>query len=219
MNRMWSFLLIAIFVALNGMAAPPPNFFKQGMDHYNAGEYDAAIASFQKVVDAPKPGPQAQGAQSSSKKADALYYIGMCLMKKGNPGGAIANFTKSLNARPEYIQALAARGSAYVETKNFEGAIADLNAVLEAQPDNLEANYQIANAYSYQAKYAEAIQYYNKTLQLKPDHAYAHYWVGLAYYKTKDFKKTIDHFEKFLELAPDAPEAPQVKAILAQVQG
>ena len=190
------------------------------MDHYNAGEYDAAIANFQKVVNMkPKATQQGGPGPQNPKKADALYYIGMCMIKKANPGGAIANFTKALEIRPAYVQARLARGGAYIDAKNYDGAIADLNQVLEAQPGNVEANYQLAMAYSWKANYAEAIRYFNKVLELNPNHAYAHYWIGLAYYKNKDLKQTIDHFEIFLELAPDAPEAPQVEELLRQVQG
>lgn len=219
MTKMWSVFGIVLLVAVNAMAEPPqPNFFKEGMDHYNAGEYDAAIASFQRVVNT-KPGPQAQGVQPPAKKPDAFYYIGMCMVKKTNPGAAIANFTKALNLRKGYPEALLARGTSYIDVKNYDAAIADLSTVVAAQPENLDANYQLATAYSWEAKYPDAIRCYSKVLQINPNHAYAHYWIGLAYYKTKDFKSTIDHFEKFLELAPDAPEAPQVKAVLTQIQG
>lgn len=208
--------ILLVFAVLAHGAPPAPNFFKQGMDHYNAGEYDAAIGCFQKVLNE-GAGPNAQG--QNPKKADAFYYIGMSMAKKGDPGGAIANFTKALNARPGYIQARLARGMAYVDAKNYDAAIDDLNAVVAAQPGNLDANFLLANSYSWQAKYPDAIRYYTKVLEINPNHAYAHYWIGLAYYKTNNVKQMIDHFERFLELAPDAPEAPQVKEVLKQVQG
>ena len=215
------FILMLAPVLVSAQPQPQqPNFFKQGMDHYNAGEYDAAIASFQKVVNMkPKPGVNPQQAAQNPKKADALFYIGMSMIKKQNPGGAITNFSKALDVRPGYLQARQERGKAYIETKNFDAAVADLTIVLEAQPNNEQANFHMGSANNWRANYPEAIRYYSKVIELNPGNAYAHYWIGLAYYKTKDLKKTIDHFETFLELAPDAPEAPQVIEVLRQVQG
>src|SRR5262245_10648737 len=101
-------LLVGFLPAL--LAAQPQNgqqnFFKLGMDNFNAGNLDAAIANFQKVVNA-KPKPNAAGGPPAQnpKKADAYYFLGLCMAKKGNPGGAISNFSNAIEVRPAYPQA------------------------------------------------------------------------------------------------------------------
>jgi tetratricopeptide (TPR) repeat protein len=219
MKRIGLAIIVCVGLVSAGFAQAPPkvNFFQKGMEHYNKGEYDAAIESFKKVVNQ----TQMQGAQAkpNPKKADAFFFIGMSMRKKDNLDGAAANFSNAIEIRPAYAQALAARGDVYAQQKKWDLAAADLVKVKELQPDNVQAQYQLGMAYAWQERFQDAVNVLSHVVEVNPQHAYAHYWLGMSYYKIKDYTKMINHLEAFLQLAPDAPEAVQVKEILTQIQG
>lgn len=207
----WVLIIPAIlFSAPPPQQKPQPNFFKSGVEHFNKQEFDAAMTDFQKAV------------KATPARQEAHYYLGATLMKKNSFADAVPHLTRAIElnktdaAKPPYWQALLARGECYIALKQYDPAIADLTVVTTTQPGNAEAQYQLGLAYSWQARYQDAINAFDRAIQIDPNNAYAHYWDGLAYYKIKNWDQMVSHFQTFLRLAPDAPEAAQVKQLMAQ---
>lgn len=221
-----SFALIVSLLFTFAVTAQPkpkkPNFFQQGMQHYNNQEYDAAIANFRKFVNSPpspaKPGPAAANtaAQLTAKKAEAYYFIAMSFRKKNDPEAAVQNLTKSVELRPDYPQALLARAEIYVEQKKFDLAVADLTKVIQAAPDHLQAHYLLGTVYMSQQNFNAAIPEFKKVLELNPQHAYAHYNIAMAYNEIKQPGNSQEHLKMFLSLCPTCPEAPMVRSYLSR---
>jgi tetratricopeptide (TPR) repeat protein len=215
-------MLILLPLALLAQPAPKPqaNFFQQGMQHYNAGQFDAAIQAFTKVVNQ-KPGQNQKNAPANHpKKAEAHYYIAMSLIKKAGPDAnipdqALENLNKALEAKPAFPPARLARGKALIQRKQYEAALSDLTVAVEAMPDNEEAQFQVSLAYSWLANYPKAVEHFKRVVGLNPNSIYGHYYLGQAYAKTGERGLAEDHWRIFLKLCPNCPEAPVVNNFLS----
>lgn len=224
MKRIYLILLAAaLLVPLIVQAQPPkkPNLFQQGMQHYNKQEYDAAIADFQKFIHSLKP-PVSTTANNSAapppphpKKAEAYYYIANSFKKKNNMEAALANYTKAIEVRADYIQALVERGSLYMEQKRNDLAVPDFQKVVQLAPDNIDAHYQLGMAYCLLENYQAAIPELTRVVELNPQHAYGHYYLGLAYSRVKQPGNAQMHLQMFLNLCPTCPEAAMARSLLS----
>ncbi|HSE43427.1 MAG TPA: tetratricopeptide repeat protein [Acidobacteriota bacterium] len=215
-------LLLILPFAVSAQQGPPkPNFFQQGLQQYNNGQYDAAIQSFMKVVNQkPQAGPHQKNAPPNHpKKAEAHYYIAMSFIKKSNGGAnfkdqALANLNPALEIKPDYPPARLARGKIYLERTQFDLAIADLNQAAQAMPGNPDALYSLGRAYVGVENYGPAVPPLKKVAEMDPNNPYAHYYLGLAYLKTKEFGLSEQEWKIFLKLCPECPEAAQVNDFL-----
>jgi tetratricopeptide (TPR) repeat protein len=215
-------LLILPFALVSAQPGPPqPNFFQQGLQQYNNGQFDAAIQSFMKVVNQkPQAGPNQKNAPPNHpKKAEAHYYIAMSFIKKSNNEAnfseqALTNLNQSLEIKPTNPQARLARGKIYLERKQYDPAIADLNQAAEAMPGNPDASYSLGRAYVGIENYGAAVPHLKKVADVDPNNPYAHYFLGLAYLKTKEFGLSEQEWKIFLKLCPTCPEAAQVNDFL-----
>jgi tetratricopeptide (TPR) repeat protein len=223
MKRIYLILFAVLFVPLIVQAQPPkkPNLFQQGMQHYNKQEYDAAIADFQKFINslkapvAPATNTAAAPPPPHPKKAEAYYYIANSFRKKNNLEGALTNYTKAIEVRPDYIQALAERGTLYMEQKTYNSAVADFQKVVQLAPDNIEVHYQLGMAYCLLENYQAAIPELTRVVELNPQHAYGHYYLGLAYSRVKQPGNAQMHLQIFLNLCPTCPEAAMARSLLS----
>jgi tetratricopeptide (TPR) repeat protein len=216
-------LLFLLPVALFAQQGPPPNFFQKGMQHYNAGEYDAAIQAFMKVVNAKQPpGPAAQknAPANHPKKAEAHYYIAMSMIKKAGDGTAVpdqamTNLNTSIELKPNFPPARLARGKILVQRKQIEPAIADLNIAVQAMPGNEEAHFQLGLAYGWAANYPKAAEHFKHVVQMNQNSIYGQYYLGQAYSKMGERSLAEEHWRLFLKLCPSCPEAPVVNNFLS----
>jgi tetratricopeptide (TPR) repeat protein len=223
MKRIYLILLAGLFVPLIVLAQPPkkPNFFQQGMQHYNKQEYAAAIADFQKFINTLKPpvsstaNPAAVAPPPHPKKAEAYYYIANSFRKQNNLEAALTNYTKAIEVRPEFPQALMERGTLYMEQKRYDLAVPDFQKVVQLAPDNIDAHYQLGMAYSLLQNYQAAIPELTRVIELNPQHAYGHYYLGLAYSKIKQPGNAQTHLQIFLNLCPTCPEAAMARSFLS----
>ncbi len=213
-------MLFLLPFALIAQPAPAPNFYQKGMQHFNAGEYDAAIQSFMKVVNH-KPGPNQKNAPANHpKKADAFYYIAMSHIKKAPDGAntpdvALENLNKALEIKPAFPPARLARGKAFIQRKQYEQALSDLTVAVEAMPDNEEAQFQVSLAYSWLTNYPKAIEHFKRVVAINPNNPYGQYYLGQAYAKSGERSLAEDHWRIFLKLCPTCPEAPVVNNFLS----
>jgi tetratricopeptide (TPR) repeat protein len=108
-----------------------------------------------------------------------------------------------------YLAASIARQKRYAEAE------APAKAALEAVPTHPVGLAALGESLVGQKKLEEAIERLSAALRAKDDLAYAYYWRGQAYYQSKQTARMIEDFQRFLKLAPEAPEAEQIKVLLA----
>ena len=94
---------------------------------------------------------------------------GIAKRKKGDLDGAIADFTKAIELKPNYAEAYANRGNAKQAKGDLDGAIADSTNAIELKPDDAEAYTNRGNAKRAKGDLDGAIADSTKTIELKPD--------------------------------------------------
>lgn len=97
-----------------------------------AGDVDAAIASYRKVV-ALKP-----------QVPEVHNNLGVALKRKGELEAAVESFSRALELNPDFAQASGNRGWAYVEQGNWQAAGADFEKSLALHSEDEGALYGLA---------------------------------------------------------------------------
>ena len=100
--------------------------FDEGLNSFNADEYDKAIKTFSKVLMADPDHP------------DAQYYIALSWANKGNFNKALDEFTKAIEKNSQDTDALIGRGETWRNKGNIKHALSDFKKALSMDPDNPE---------------------------------------------------------------------------------
>ena len=101
-----------------------------------AKEYDAAT-------------PLLRGALGDQKTAIAAhYYLGTLSLEGGHLEDAAAQFKLALQAKPDYVDALAELGHYYLLEKRYKDAENYLDRGLQLDPDHLKANFYLLTLYT-----------------------------------------------------------------------
>jgi len=97
---------------------------REGTDAMNRGDYRAALAAFDEMVDlAPR------FAEGWNKRATVHYFL-------GNYQESLADIEATLKLEPHHFGALSGRGLVYVELGNFGEALAAFEEALEVSPQS-----------------------------------------------------------------------------------
>lgn len=178
----------------------------KGIDFFTQGQYDKAIASFEKVI------------EKFPSSVEGYYNLGLTYLRKGDIDQAIVSLEKDKELYPEGIEVYLALGECYFNKGDSEKAMSSFSRAIELQPDNPRAYYNLGIVYYKLDKTDEALQAFNKSIELNPEFSSVHYQAGLASIKKGDYKRAIKYFEDFLKLEPAAPEEDQVKAMIEELK-
>lgn len=146
-------LVFALSPALSAQTAS--TYVTSGLDKYRMGDYDGAIADYNKALDL------------NSSYLGAYNNRGMAKSKQGNFDGAIADFSQAIKMKPSFTDAYFNRGTAELLQGNFDAAIADCGKAIELKPDHQAAYFHRALAKDCQTNFEGASMDYAKALELK----------------------------------------------------
>ncbi|MDX2241818.1 MAG: CHAT domain-containing tetratricopeptide repeat protein, partial [Leptolyngbyaceae cyanobacterium bins.302] len=178
---------------------PPPapenstadDYFQQGNEHYSAGNFAAAITSYDYAL------------QLKPDKHEAWNNRGSALGSLGQHELAIASYDHALQIKPDYHFALSGRGVALDNLGQHEAAIASYDQVLQIKPDNHEAWNNRGVALNNLGQHEAAIASYDQALQIKPDDHVAWFGRGIALDKLGQYEAAIASYDKALQIKPD----------------
>ena len=121
--------------------------------------------------------------------------------------GAVEDFNKALELKPDFADAYNNRGNAYHGKGNHDRAIEDYNAALELRPDYADAYYNRGNAYQSKENYGRAIEDYGTAIQLNPELAQAYNNRGNAYRYRGEVDRAVRDYNKAIQLKPNFADA------------
>jgi tetratricopeptide (TPR) repeat protein len=145
---------------------------------------------------------QAQlAALFNDTQAILLNHNGTVKDSKGDFAGAISDYNKAIEIKPNYAKAYGNRGNAKRSKGDMDGSLADLNKAIEIQPDYTVAYYNRASTKEAKGDKAGAMADFNKTIQLQPDFAAG--YAGRAGLKQAngDYDGAIADFTKAIYLS------------------
>jgi tetratricopeptide (TPR) repeat protein len=158
------------------------------------GDWDAAIAQFQKVL------------EIMPDEEEALNNIGKALFAKGDREAAIPKFQKAVDIAPDYVEARLNLGNALIAKGDREAAITQFQKAVDIAPDYVEARLSLGNALFAKGNRDEAIAQFQKALETMPDYVEARLNLGNALFAKGEPDAAIAQFRKGLEFKPDYAE-------------
>jgi tetratricopeptide (TPR) repeat protein len=164
----------------------------RGMNYFNAGKYEKALADFLTASKFPV-------VYGRNRFAQLYYLLGIAYEKTGNKSEAKANFEKTIKAVNSVSSGrlssegenLYYKGMAYKKLGETEKANAEFDILLKYSNEKREAN--------------SFFNQFDKGLSPTTVQANKYYLAGLAYLGFGEQEKANIEFKKTLELLPDQP--------------
>ena len=161
------------------------------------GATDWGIKSFETAVELEPTNP-------------VLYTeLGKLYLTSGQTDKAKEEFTRALEKKSDYADALIQQALVLEKEDIIDEAIKKLESVVQVNPYNIDALFQLGRLYFNNRRVDEAISLFNAIVILLPNHSNAHYSLGVAYASQKKNQLAIEEFEKVLELNPGNQDVMQ----------
>jgi tetratricopeptide (TPR) repeat protein len=157
---------------------------KEAAEKVRLGEYDAAIAKLQAVLD------------KSPQDPNALYYLGLAHFKKKEWAAALAPLRRVVELSPGFPAAYYYLGICYQQENEPEKALESYRKASELDPSNPDAFYNAGLVLFGLNRIDEALSCFTKTLVLKPDDPASLEMAGRCFINRADFAKAVEYLEK-----------------------
>lgn len=164
--------------------------FLAGEKFYQAGDYDRAIAEFNR------------SAELKPDNAEVYIARGNALRKKGNLPQAAEDYSRALRYGSERAEVYNYRGYVYSEYGETGKALADFTRALEIRNDYADALVNRAHVYYETGDYQKAAEDYTRVIKLEARNAAAWNGRGSALYRLGDEAKAAADFTRALTIAP-----------------
>ncbi|MEO0848193.1 MAG: tetratricopeptide repeat protein [Cyanobacteria bacterium J06648_1] len=133
------------------------SWFNLGLKQVSAGEYNEAIASWDKAL------------TINANLAEAWHNRGSALGRLGDYEAAVESFQNALQIDPDNYQAWNDRAHALYQLQNWSSAIESWSQAIKIMPGNHLLWYNRGCALEQLEKWQDAIASYEKALEIKPD--------------------------------------------------
>jgi tetratricopeptide (TPR) repeat protein len=175
------------------------NALKEGNLLFDQGQYDTAIASYEKIL---AEYPEAYIINKN---------IGNAYFQMENYDKAIEYYQKLLEQDAVNQDALLLTGNCYFNKGEQETALEWYGKMEFEKISDHNVLYNIGTNYYNLGKYEEALRYYQRSVEIKEDFLDGLYQLGLACLTTTKYKESIEAFEKYLKYDTESGRADQVK--------
>jgi tetratricopeptide (TPR) repeat protein len=149
--------------------------------------------------------------------AEPLFNDAVTAHQEGKLGKAMDGYRAALRQDPRYFDAELNLGIAAAQASDLSLALASLEDAVRINPKSVEARYQFAMALRRANYPLDAVNELKTLLEDNPKEARA--YLALANLDAQILNKPDDavtNYQKVLDLAPQHPQAPQIRAWLAQ---
>jgi tetratricopeptide (TPR) repeat protein len=203
--------------------------FDRALDLLEKGQYEAAIAEWNKALEISPEDAKAhnnlgialvrqgrieeaithfqKATEINSRFDRAEYNLGCAFAKLERPDQAIAHWQRALVLNPSYADAHNDLGAALFRKGRLDEAIVHLQRALEIDPRHIQAQNTLGQALARRGNLDEAITHWRQALTVDPKYAEAHNNLGVALFRKGSFDEAIMHFQKALETDPEYAQA------------
>jgi tetratricopeptide (TPR) repeat protein len=127
---------------------------ERGNELAEKGDYDGAMAEYQKVLKIDERNPLAH------------YNLGIIYKRKGLYISAVEEFKAALEGLPNYFKAYNNLANVYFEREYYDDAVKYYNKCLAIKPNFADAHWNAALAYEKKGEKTRAIRHFRKFMEL-----------------------------------------------------
>ncbi|MDQ7787140.1 MAG: tetratricopeptide repeat protein [Thermodesulfovibrionales bacterium] len=133
--------------------------------------------------------------------------------------GQVQKLQEMVRQNPQDVHVWVQLGNMLMDTHSYQEAIDAYQKSLELDPKNINVRVDMGTCYRNIGQPQKAVEEYKKALAIDPDHINAHRNLGVvAAFDLKDKKLAVKALEEYLRLAPGAPDAAQVRQLIASLK-
>jgi tetratricopeptide (TPR) repeat protein len=197
------FVLLAVPAKPATAQTPPADASRStGAELLQAGNFDAARAAFEAILDADPANVQAQEGEVAASEHLALE-----ARSKGQADEALRTLLRAQQVAPKHPRLLFDLGIQEEEMHLYQDADRTLAALDQLQPGNPQVAYAVAHVKLDLGQLAAAEEKMLVYLKAQPNDASAHYGLGRVYQLKLETEKARAEFERCVELQPVQTEA------------
>jgi TolA-binding protein len=169
---------------------------------FKAGDFEHAAPIYEEVIGRTKALP-------GGYKGEATFKLGWCWVQLGHLDKAVETFTAFLREFPTHVKvptALAQRGSAQMQLRQYSAAQKDFAELVARHPKAKEREYGLENLalihgqLGDQARMAETFEMLLAEFPQTAARPKAHYWIGRTAFEMKNYKKAVPHLDQARKL-------------------
>jgi TonB family protein len=149
------------------------------------------------------PGTASSVNCSDWARQNQLFKSAQSKLIKRDFDGAIADYTKAIELKPDDSAACEHRGDAKAFKSDLDGAIADFSKAIELKPDDSAVYEHRGDAKAFKSDFDGAIADFSKALELKPDDLAVYEHRGDAKAFKHDYYGAIADFTRAIQLNPN----------------
>ena len=157
---------------------------------YNQGDFSNGIKRCENIFDSNKTNPI------------FLYIFGLFHHSLSNQEKAISLYKKSLEIKPDYIDALVSLGRLHVES-DFEESFFNFNMALQLNEQSVDILNCLGDLHFKYEKYEQAKEYFHKALNQNQSDNISMSNLGICLYRLGDTENAITNLQKSLEIEPN----------------
>jgi lipoprotein NlpI len=139
-------------------------------------------------------------ASAFGDAVDDFYNRGLARGTKGDLDGAIADFNKAIELKPDYADAYIGRGYAKFQKGDLDGALTDYNKAIELKPNYCLPYNNRGMLKNDKGDLGGAAADFTKAIELNPKDAWAYRQRGCLHYNSHAFLDALVDFRKSCEL-------------------
>ena len=164
---------------------------------FKAGDFEHAAPIYQIVVARTKSLP-------ANYKGEATFKLGWCWMQLGHFDKAVESFTvfvRDFSTHAKVPTALAQRGSAQMQLRQYSAAQKDFAELTTKYPKSKEREFGLENLALIHgqlgdpARMSDTFELLLKDFPESAARAKAHYWIGRTAFETKNYQKAAPHLD------------------------
>jgi len=137
----------------------------------------------------------------------ALNNMGTALKAQERHAESLIWYEKCLKLNPEYIDAYANLGAAYLQQGLYKQAIKPLLEAIKRKEDHDLAWYNLGVCFADQGKTDQALEAYGTAVKLQPENVKYLTNLGATLFSAKRFDAAATHYKAALRVEPGLPEA------------
>lgn len=167
----------------------------QGLIEHRRGRFDLAERYFRKLV--------------SADESVAVYhsYLGCALRCQGKLDDAAASYSRALERRPDYPEALYFLGVVLQRQGKLPEAMASFKRSVELRPGYADALLQLGLTLRLLGQLEAAVEAHRRMLELRPNDIEALFCLGVTLQNLDRWKEAETCFTRLLDIQPDHIEA------------